>query len=210
MSSAFYLSTLFMNAGNYGLSISLLAFGQDGLDKALVFFVSQSVIAGTLAIYIAARSGGAGARALSTVLRQPLIYAAIVPLVLHTLRVPVPEPILRTISLLGDASIPLMLLVLGIQLAGGWSISDAPALGTAVVLRLIISALVGAGIATLIGMDSLTRNVMIVQSAMPTAVYTIILATEFGARPRFVTSAVATSTLLSIGTVTLVVYAISR
>jgi predicted permease len=208
--SAFYLSTIFGNAGNYGLSITLLALGQDGLDKALVYFVSQAVLSGTLAVYLAARSGGAGAAAFSSTLRQPLLYAAIIPMALVWLQAPVPAPLLRITTLMGDASVPLMLLVLGIELSRGWSVDDAPALGLAVVMRLVVSTLLGVAIATLLGMDTLTRNVMIIQAAMPTAVYTIILATEFGARPRFVTSAVATSTLLSLGTVTLVVYAITR
>jgi predicted permease len=208
--SAFLLSTVFGNAGNYGLSISLLAFGEEGLEKSLIYFVAQAVLSGTLAVYLAARSTGAGVAAIGATVRQPLLYAAIVPMAFQATGIPVPAPVFRILSLLGDASIPLMLLVLGIELSRGWSVEQAPALGIAVVMRLVVSTLLGAGIATLLGMDELTRSVMIIQSAMPTAIYTIILATEFGARPRFVTSAVATSTLLSLGTVTLVVFAITR
>ena len=48
--SAFLLTNLFMNSGNYGLPVAIFAFGQEGLDRALVFFVAQFALAGTLAV----------------------------------------------------------------------------------------------------------------------------------------------------------------
>lgn len=210
LASAFYLSTMFMNSGNYGLPIALLAFGELGLQKALVFYIVQTVLAGTVAVYLAARSSAVGASALASVLQQPLPYAALLALFLRLFDISPPVAILRAAQLLGDTALPAMLLVLGIQLSTGWTIEEPPALGLAVVIRLVISAFLAIALAMLLAMDNLTQKVIIVQSSMPTAVFTIIVATEFGARPRFVTSAVVTSTLLSLATTTFVIFVVTH
>ena len=57
--------------------------------------------------------------------------------------------------------------------------------------------------AALLGMSGLTRNVVIAQSAMPTAVMTTILAAEFECDNSFVTVAVLSTTIASVVTLTL-------
>ncbi len=57
----------------------------------------------------------------------------------------------------------------------------------------------------LFGLDALTQSVVVIVYAMPVAVFTIILSTEFRTSPKFVTNAVVTSTLASTLTLTLVI-----
>ena len=52
--------------------------------------------------------------------------------------------------------------------------------------------------------DPMLRNVLIVESSMPTAVHAVVYATEFNCRPRLVTIGVLTATLLSIASITLI------
>ena len=209
LSSAFMISVLFMNAGNYGLSVALLAFGQTGLDRALVFFVTQAVLGNTFAVYLAASSQhGAGLAPLGAVLRMPMLYAGIAALAISLAHFELPTFVARATELAGDAAVPMMLLVLGMQLAQG-SAFDAPvAVGLAVLLRLVLSVFVALGLTSLMGIEGLTRDVLLVLAGMPTAVFTIIVATEFNARPRFVTTVVVTSTVLSILTVTVLLTAL--
>jgi len=60
-----------------------------------------------------------------------------------------------------------------------------------------------------LGMSGVARDVMIIGAAMPTAVFTILTATQFNARPRFVSDVVVVSTLASIVTVTAVLAVLS-
>jgi predicted permease len=64
--------------------------------------------------------------------------------------------------------------------------------------------LVGWALATALGIGGVARDVMIVGSAMPTAVFTILTATQYGTRPRFVSDVVVAGTLVSIVTITAV------
>jgi predicted permease len=79
----------------------------------------------------------------------------------------------------------------------------------AVVTRLVIGTLVGWGLVLALGIEGVARDVMIVGAAMPTAVFTILTATQYNARPRFVGDVVVVSTLVSIVTVTVVLAVLS-
>ena len=200
--SGFLLTTLFMNAGNYGLPVALLAFGDAGVEFAVVFFVCQATLGGTLAVYLASRSQLEIKDALLSVLRMPLVYGTVLGLAVNLLELDLPTTIAEPARILGNAAVPSMLMVLGIQLATRLSLEDLRALTAAVFLRLVVSAGVGYLITLALGIDGLLQQVLVVVSAMPTAVFTTILATQFQAKPTFVTNTVVLGTLLSLVTLT--------
>ncbi len=199
---AFAITVLFMNVANYGLSVVLLAFGESGLERAVPYFVVQAVLGGTLAVYLASSSQTSGLGPLVTVFKIPTGYAAVAGLAVNLTHTPLPLFVTRPVELLSDAAIPLMLVVLGVQLAGIRGVEAPGATLLAVVTRLGLSVALAYGLTIVLGIDGLTRNVLLVMSAMPTAVHTIITTTQFNARPHFVTGVVVTSTLLSIPTLT--------
>ena len=203
--SAFLLTTLFMNAGNYGLPVALLAFGDAGVEFAVVFFVCQATLGGTLAVYLASRSQLEIKDALLSVVRMPLVYGTVFGLAVNLLEVQLPTTIGEPARILGNAAVPSMLMVLGIQLATRFSLDDLRSLASAVILRLVISAGAAYLLTLALGIDGLLQQVLVVTSAMPTAVFTTILATQFQARPSFVTNAVALGTLLSLLTLTVLI-----
>ena len=204
--SAFLLSTMFMNAANYGLPVALFAFGEAGLERAILFFAPQSLMAGTLAIYVAS-SGKLGVKqGLITVLRLPIFYAVVAALVLNPFKVSLPGLVEIPLDILADAAIPTMVIVLGIQLArASWKEDLVPA-GAASAVRLLLSPLLALGVTLLLGIDGVTQQTVVVLAGMPTAVYVTILATEFDARPQRVTSAVALSTAVSLVTSTALIW----
>ena len=54
------------------------------------------------------------------VLRFPYVYAIGLALLLRALNATVPTAIERPLALLGETWIPLMLILLGVELSGGW------------------------------------------------------------------------------------------
>lgn len=60
MQSGFILSTAFPNAGNMGLPVVLLAFGEQGLAIAVIIFATQSILGWSLGVFVAARSHHGG------------------------------------------------------------------------------------------------------------------------------------------------------
>ena len=142
---------------------------------------------------------------LKQVFKLPAIYAIVAALLVKAAGVELPPVVFRPIELLSQASIPMMLVVLGFQLGGEMRFESAGSLSAAIVVRLLASAPLGYLSAVLLGLDALTRGVVMTVYAMPVAVFTIILATEFRTNPRFVSNAVVVSTFVSTLTLTVVI-----
>ena len=203
--AALMLVAMVSNNGNYGLSLSRLAFGGDAMARAVIFFVTSSVMTFTVGTYLASSGKLTAGDALKAVFRLPPIYAVLLALVSVATGLRLPEPVLTTIELLGEAAIPVMLVILGIQIASVSGLERIRLVGLASALRLIGGPLVALALVGVLRLQGPARQASVVQASMPTGVVTIVLATEFDLEPAFVTSAVIVSTIMSPITLTLLI-----
>lgn len=194
---AVMLTTMFMNAGNIGLPVNLFAFGEDALALATIYFVINSVFAYTLGVLIASSGTSDMRGAFLGLFKLPMIYALLLAVTFLLAGWKLPLPLDRAVHLLAGASIPSMLILLGLQLQhANWRIYGL-ALGISNGVRLLAAPAIALGLSFLLGLHGSIRQAGVLESAMPTAVVTTVLATEYDAQPSFVTSAVFISTLLS-------------
>ena len=205
LQSGYTLATGFPNSGNMGIPIAFLAFGEEGLAVAIIIFVVQGSLSWPVGIYVAARGRAHGLDPFIAAAKVPTIYAVPLALVIRAADWDLPIAIASPIEMLAAATIPVMLIVLGFQLSEGIDWARWRSLASSAVLRLTISAGMAYGVTTVLGLDGVAQQTVIIVSAMPTAVFTTILATEFDAEPKFVTSAVVVSTLASVGTLTVLI-----
>ena len=195
--AAFLLVVMFSNGGNYGLPVVSFAFGEEALSYGTVFFLTGSVLTNTVGAFLAAAGRRSVRTAMTSVLRIPAIYGIAAAMLVLATGVPLPTALLRPISMLSDAALPLMILVLGMQLERA-AAPKRPALVTAAVcVSLLVAPMVALGLTSLLNVSGAARQAVVVLSSMPVAVATTILALEFDASPDFVTSAVFLSTILS-------------
>jgi predicted permease len=207
--NAFLLTTLFDNCGNLGLAVVLFAFGEPGLERALVYFVTHSLLINTLGAYFASRGTASVRQSLANILKLPIIYAAVAALAVRGLGLGLPEPLVRAIDLPRAGAIPLMQLLLGAQLAQTSRHVDLRFVGSATAMRLVGSAAVALGLSALMGLGGLTRTVGVVQASMPSAVTVLAFSIEFGSDPEEVGSVVLLSTLASALTLTVLIALLS-
>jgi predicted permease len=210
LQAGFLLATMFPNAANMALPITFLAFGEDGLAIAVIMFVYQALIGWSLGVFIAARSNSQGLAPLASVLKVPAMYAVGLALLVRVTGWDLPTPVAEPVRLLAGAAIPMMLLVLGFQFSQGFDFSRWMSIATALVLRLIAPAGIAYGITEMVGLDGVAQKTVILVVSMPAAVFTTLLATEFRSEPRFVTSTVTLGTLLSLGTLTVLITILDR
>lgn len=201
--SAFLLGTLLTNSGNLGLSLTLFAFGQPGQERAALFFVVSAVISNTVGVFLAAGGRAGWKGALRSVLQAPMVYAAVAALIINATNITVPSALQKVFTTAGNGAVPMMLLILGIQLSRASLKEDVPLIGLATVLRLVVAAALAWGLAAIMGLEGLTRQVCIVEAATPTAVTSLILAVEYDAKPKLVTGVIFMSTLASMVTLTI-------
>ena len=207
--SAFVLSCSFVNSGNYGLPLVLFAFGQAGLERALIYFVTGAFMMNTVAVFVASRGQAKATTSLLNIFRVPMIYAIVIAFAIRAANLEIPGFISQPLGMTGNAAIPVMLLLVGIQLAGVSFGKQARLICVATLVRLVGGAVVGVALATVMGLAGVTRQACIIEHSAPTGVMTGILALEFGTEPELVTGAIFASTLASIATMTLLVAWIS-
>jgi len=202
LTSAVVLCALLPNAGNYGLSANLLAFGDDGLTFATLFFVTSSIVTYTAGVMIASLGRMDLPSAMRGLARVPTLWAVVVALATRGLDLALPTPAARAVALLAQACIPAFLVILGMQLRGATLRGPTRPILLASGLRLVGGVAAGFALAPLFGLSGPARQAGIFQSAMPTAVITTIIATEYDVEPKLVSAVVLLTTLLSPFTLT--------
>jgi len=189
--STFLPSLLFPNIGNMGLPLCLFAFGQTGLALGLTVFLVIFALQMSLGILITAGRGN-----LIGLLKQPVLWATVIAVFLVSTGKSLPAWLDNTTGILGGATIPLMLVTLGVSLArlkvADWKHS---------LLFSLIRVLGGFGLAVLVtgwfGLEGVDRGVLILQSSMPVAVFNYLLALRYEREPGEVAGMVVLSTLLA-------------
>ena len=189
--STFLPSLLFPNIGNMGLPLCLFAFGQTGLALGLTVFLVIFTLQMSLGILLTAGHGHP-----RELLKQPVLWATVIAVVLVSSGESLPVWLDNTTSILGGATIPLMLITLGVSLAqlkvAEWKHS---------LLFSLIRVLGGFGLAVLVaglfGLEGVDRGVLILQSSMPVAVFNYLLALRYQREPGEVAGMVVISTLLA-------------
>lgn len=197
-------SVMLGNNGNFGLPIALLALGQAGLDQAIVIFmfaivtiwtVGPALLGSTLSLRAIARS----------IFGLPVIWTMFLAVVFRAIGFQPPIGVSTAVEMIGQASIPMILIALGLQLGYAERVRFNRTVLTAVGLRLVVVPLLGWGIGLLLGLRGLELQSIVLAMSMPTAVNVFLLALEYEQDAETVASVVAASTVVSLLTISVVV-----
>ncbi|HEY4601994.1 MAG TPA: AEC family transporter [Cerasibacillus sp.] len=201
--SASMLASVFMNAGNYGAPIIYFGLGEEAFPYAIFFMVVQSLLMNSFGVYYASRGKRSIGQAVLTIFKMPATYAAIFAFLFQKGQIELSDTTYSMISLLADGSIPVMMVVLGMQLASikglemNWQV-----VSTSVLLKMIVSPTLAFLFVHIFSVEPLLGSVMIIISAMPTAVTTTLFAVEFDAEPNLVSTITLITTIMSVVTLT--------
>jgi len=202
MLAAVIITSMFMNAGNYGLPVTSFAFGEAALVFASLVFVTNSVLTNTVGVIIASMGTTSFRKAFVNFLKLPMFYALILAIIFMRTGWQIPLPVARTTKILGDASIPTLMVLMGVQFHSIQLKGKITPLVLASGMRLLASPALAFGFSAVLGIRGPAYQAFIIEAAMPAAVLNTVLATQFDIEPPFVTAVVATTTLLSIFTLT--------
>lgn len=193
------IASVFVNGGNYGLALNKFAFGEAALARAVVYYIFSTLAVYTVGVTIASLGKKSATEALSQVLTVPAVYGLLAAGGLRLTGWQLPLLLDRAISLLSEAALPVMLVLLGLQMAETreWPRTRLILIGVASFLQLVIAPMVGLGLAYLLGLTGVTRQAAVIEASMPTAVITTILAVEYDLDAAFITGTVILSTVLS-------------
>ncbi|UOF92444.1 AEC family transporter [Fodinisporobacter ferrooxydans] len=192
------LTTVFSNCVNYGLPVTLLAFGTNGFSMAAIYIIPQIVLVNSLGIYIASNSSKSPLSSLVEVVKMPVVYASVAGIAMFAAHGHWPKGLDNSFHVLGDGYSAIVLLVLGAQLAkANWRDFKRTDLWLAVGLRLVIAPIVAKLTLVLLGIHGLLGSVLFVEASMPAAANAAIMIERFGGNKRLVAMTVAVTTTIS-------------
>lgn len=195
-----FLPTLFQaNAGNMGVPLVMLTFGDSGLALGVVVFFVHALSQNSLGLGISS-----GSFSPKTLLRQPIIWSVALACLVLITKAPVPEWLSNTTRLLGGLLIPAMLLMLGTSLVR-LSVSDLPQAVWLAIARLALGMSAALAMIWLFDLKGVAAGVLFLQASMPVAVFNFVFADRYDRNPEQVAAAVLVSTLLAMATLPLLV-----
>jgi predicted permease len=191
------LSAVSPNNGNLGLPVIDFAFGPEVLARAVVVFVAMTILNNTVGVWIASSGRSSPLDALWKILRVPAAYAVAAGLLVRGLNVTLPLAFERSVDILADASIPTMLILLGLQLARFEHVERLRLAGVGAALRLLVAPVVAALLVLLFRLSTQSSIAVLMQASMPVGVFTSIFASEFELDSQLSLSIILTSTIAS-------------
>lgn len=186
---------MFVNSGNMGLPLALLAFGEPMLAAAVVLFLVENLLHFTLGLRMLERGAS-----LLALLRIPMILATLAGLVVSLLAIRIPAPVAVAVEMLGQVAIPLMLFSLGVRLVDAnldhWRIG---------LLGAVLCPLSGLAVALAVlpwlGLAGEQRDLLLLFAALPPAVLNYLIAERYAQEPAAVAAIVIWGNLASVAVI---------
>lgn len=199
------LCSSYVNAGNLGIPIAVYVLGDASLVAPVLLF--QQIIATPVALTVLdlSRPGterGGVLRQLLTPLRNPVAIGSLSGVAVSALGVKVPGPVMDPLTLIGNMSVPAVLLAFGISLCG----STLPGRGSDRGPVLLSVALKSAGqplvawalAAGVFGLHGHALLDVVVTSALPAAQNLYTYASQYGVAERLARESILLSTILAV------------
>lgn len=190
---------MFNNCGNLGLPLALLTFGEQALAPMVVLFIVSNLLHFSLGVWLLDRRAR-----LSRLWRVPSVLAAVAGLAVGAAGWTVWPPLLTTLKMLGDISIPLMLFGLGVRLAEtpirAWRLGVIVALARPLSGMALAAAMIG--LYQLMDgawrLEPLQAALLLLFGALPPAVLNYLFAERYGQEPDKVASIVLVGNLAAV------------
>ena len=207
-----YPTVMFINAGNLALSLDYFAFGYDGFLRGVLFQVVNTSLMYSLGLYLVGKH-----LSIKTILKMPFIYASIAGTLVWVFHIQFPETVLRGVEFMGNAALPVLVLMLGYSLkninftnisfamgGGALRILGGLAISSAFVFVMFQTGFIGDSEG-----DLLTMKVLILNGSMPAALGIYLLAQKYNQQPDLVAPTVFASTLMGLATIPLVLWGVN-
>jgi Predicted permeases len=178
-----------------GLSISLNLAGPEG-QGLMAMLVGCTVPLVNIAA-VAGMSQRKDRRMVIEVLKNPLIIATVLGLCFNVFELGLPEFIMSTLQRLGACAIALGLMCVGASLSIQGMGAQAKLIGWMLTVRLMILPLLTIGLALILPLSNLEKQMLLLFSTLPTASAAYILAVRMGGDGRSVAVTMSLGTLLS-------------
>lgn len=207
--SSVYQGSLRWN-GFVALAAVAVIFGDKGVAVAALAIAIMVPILNVMSVIALTRHAGRDVpnigNILKTIARNPLIISSLTGLALNITGIGLPDPLGTTASLIGRAALPIGLLAVGAGLDLKAVASNKGLVVLACSIKLILVPVLIAVLASLFGIEGMTRDILILCGTVPTASSAYVLARQLGGDHTLMAAIITGATLAAIVTMPLMLF----
>ncbi len=206
---SFLVGTMIMNTA-FSLPFFWAAFENEGLARASLFDMGNSILIFTFIYYNAIKYGDNSKSdriEWSKFLRLPPLWGMLIAFVIKGLNVHIPTAGINFLELVGQPTTPLIMIALGLYFEP--KLQNLRYAILAIFIRMGIGLGLGWLLATVFGLEGITRVVVIVNSATPVGFNTLIFANLENMDREFAATMVSISILIALFYIPLMIYLFS-
>lgn len=208
----------YANVGYMGLPLVVAALGDDVAIAATLIFVFDNVVQFTLVPMISALDAESEddwvavvVRALRELAFNPLIIAAVLGALVSLFSLDLVEPLEKVLEFLAKAALPCALFAIGVSMIARPFRRFGPEFPVVIFAKMILHPLlVFLVLNAMGGIDQLWLGTAVLMAAMPTAANVYLLAQKYGNYVDGASNAILISTLISLFTVSLLLFLIDK
>jgi len=201
---AFLLVAAIGNTGYLGYPLTLQLFGIGNLVKAVFYDLSGTVVfTFTIGLLVAQRYGQGNGKVniIKEVFTFPPLIGLLVALVVKGLGIGLPNFLTDTIGFLAGATIPLVILTIGLSLELTEVRTYALAIAVVVLIKLVVAPIVAMLGGNILGMSGSDLGIMVLEASMPSFLLSLVVGLRYGLDTDFLPAAIVVTTMLSMITI---------
>ncbi len=188
-----------------GFPVILGIFGNDGLIRAIFCDINTNIMLILLNIILLFIFGGDIKKVIKKVITLPLLWALILGFTFNLLNIQIGEVVLSSLSYLKAATIPLILISLGLSIDFSGLTRDLKMVSLVSIIKLVINPIIAIGIFYLLGINRFEFTIGIIQSAMPCAMFTLAFAIDYDLDVKLSSDCIIISMIISLITLPILI-----
>jgi predicted permease len=203
---SFIVGCMIMNTG-FSLPFFMAAFGTEGFARASLFDIGNSFLIFTFVYYNAIKYGDNGHQGKIDwikFLKLPPLWGLLIGFSIRIFNWQVPEIGLNFLNLVGLPTIPLIMIALGLIFEP--RLKRLGSVMTAIFIRMVVGLLLGWLLTIILGLEGMTRTIIIASSSTPIGFNTLIFANLENMDKEFAASMVSISILIALFYLPLIIW----
>jgi len=190
------------NTGNLGIPINIAIFGEESIPYTTIINLVNVFVVYTIGVFYYSRGSFDTQTSLLNILKLPILWAAIVAILLSVYRVEIHSSLMNMLMMGAYASMTMQLFLFGIYLHGSKIKEISKKLVVWVmVFKFIILPLTAFVILVNIELEPMVKGVLFIELMMPLAVANVNLASLYECKPKLTTALVFISSFIFLGVI---------
>lgn len=193
------------NTGFIGFPVTIGVFGNEGFLNAIFFDLSTTTLVITYGVLLAKEFGGDKVEIIKNIVKFTPLWAVIFALIFNFFNIAIPYVGENILNYFGQATIPLIMLCLGLSLEFkniGQNISDSIIVS---VLKLALAPATIFVMLIFLKIKGMAFNIGILEAGMSTAMNALVLSIEYDLDSDLMGSLIFTNVVLSVFTLTAII-----